>query len=60
MLIAAMLSRDLSFNKEFKLAVDVSDVGAGSVLLKEDDNGVDHPVCYFLKSLTNIREIILP
>ena len=38
-----------SFDKEFKLAVDVSDVGAGSVLLQEDDNGVDHPVCYFSK-----------
>ena len=30
--------------REFKLAVDASDVGAGSVLLQEDDNGVDHPV----------------
>ena len=38
-----------SFNKEFKLAVEASDVGAGSVLLQEDDNGVDHPVCYFSK-----------
>ena len=38
-----------SFDKDFKLAVDASDVGAGSVLLQEDDNGVDHPVCYFSK-----------
>ena len=29
-----------SFDKEFKLAVDASDVDAGSVLLQEDDNGV--------------------
>ena len=36
-----------NFNKEFKLAVDASDVGAGGVLLQEDDSGVDHPVCYF-------------
>ena len=35
-----------NFNKEFKLAVDASDVGAGGVLLQEDDSGVDHPVCY--------------
>ena len=48
-----------NFNKEFKLAVDASDVVAGSELLQEDDNGVDHPVCYFLKSLTNIKRIIL-
>ena len=38
-----------NFNKEFKLAVDASDVGAGGVLLQEYDNGVDHPVCYFSK-----------
>ena len=38
-----------NFDKEFKLAVDASDVGAGSVLLLEDDNGVDHPVCYYSK-----------
>ena len=33
-----------SFDKEIKLALDASDVGAGSVLLQEDDNGVHHPV----------------
>ena len=38
-----------NFDKEFKLAVDASDVGAGSVLLQVDDNGVDHPVCYYSK-----------
>ena len=37
------------FNKEFKLAVDASDVSAGGVLLQEDDNRVDHPVCYCSK-----------
>ena len=39
-----------NFNKEFKLVVDASDVGAGVVLLQEDDSGVDHPVCYFSKT----------
>ena len=38
-----------NFNKEFKLAVDASDVGTGGVLLQGDDNGVDHPVFYFSK-----------
>ena len=38
-----------NFNKEFKLAVDASDVGAGGVLLQADDNGVDHPVLLFQK-----------
>ena len=40
-----------SFDKEFKLVVDTRDVGAGSVLLQEDDNGVDHPDCYYSKKL---------
>lgn len=34
--------------KPFKLHVDASHVGAGAVLLQED-NGVDKPVCYFSK-----------
>ena len=38
-----------NFNKEFKLTVDASDVGAGGVVLQEDDNGVDRPVFYFSK-----------
>lgn len=32
---------------EFKLEVDASAVGAGAVLLQEDEDGIDHPVCYF-------------
>ena len=48
-----------NFTKEFKLAVDASDTGAGSVLMQEDGTGVDHPVSYFSKSLTNIKRIIL-
>ena len=39
------------FNKSFKLAVDASDIGIGAVLLQEDDNCIDHPVCYFSKKL---------
>ena len=37
------------FDKCLKLAVDASDVGIGAVLLQEDNNGIDHPVCYFSK-----------
>ena len=37
------------FDKCFKLAVDASDVGIGAVLFEEDNNGIDHPVCYFSK-----------
>ena len=39
------------FDKCFKLAVDASDVGIGAVLFQEDNNGIDHPVCYFSKKL---------
>ena len=34
---------------EFKLAVDASDIGAGAVLIQEDDSNIEHPVCYFSK-----------
>ena len=37
------------FDKCFKLAVDASDVGIGAVHLQEDNNGIDHSVCYFSK-----------
>lgn len=37
------------FSKPFKLEVDASAVGAGAVLLQEDVEGIDHPVCYFSK-----------
>ena len=38
-----------NFAKEFKLAVDASDTGAGSVLMQEDSNGVDHSAIYISK-----------
>lgn len=37
------------FHKPFKLAVDASDLGCGSVLLQEDNLGIAHPVAYFSK-----------
>lgn len=36
-----------NLSKPFTLEVDASAVGAGAVLLQEDADGVDHPVCYF-------------
>ena len=44
------------FQKAFKLAVDASDVGAGGVLLQEDESGVDHPVCYFSKKFSKCQK----
>ena len=34
-------------SRPFKLEVDASGVGAGAVLLQDDDAGVSHPVSYF-------------
>ena len=36
-----------NFECQFILAVDSSDIGAGSVLMQEDDSGLEHPICYF-------------
>ena len=44
------------FQKPFKLAVDASDVGAGGVLLQEDESGVGHPVCYFSKKFSKCQK----
>jgi len=40
----------------FKLAVDASDVAAGAVLSQEDDEGVEHPVCYFSKKFNKSQK----
>lgn len=43
------------FDQPFKLHVDASHVGAGAVLLQADDNGVDHPVCFFSKKFNSYQ-----
>ena len=40
-----------NFNALFKLFVDARDIGVGGVLLQEDLQGIDHPVCYYSKKL---------
>ena len=37
------------YEKPFKLIIDSSDVGTGSVLVQEASDGLDHPVSYFSK-----------
>lgn len=39
----------------FKLEVDASAIRAGSALLQEDCNGVDHPVCYFSRKFNRYQ-----
>lgn len=36
-----------NYSRPFSLEVDASAVGAGAVLLQDDDDGVPHPTCYF-------------
>ena len=40
------------FCKLFILNVDVSDTGVGAILLQADDEGIEHPVCYFSKKFS--------
>ena len=40
------------FDKQFKLYVDASDIGLGAVLLQEDVNGQDYPICYFSRKFS--------
>lgn len=41
-----------NFNRPFKLLCDASKVGAGAVLMQEDECGYNHPVCYFSRKFT--------
>ena len=42
--------------KSFKLIIDSSDVGAGSVLVQEASDGLDHPVSYFSKKFLKYQK----
>jgi len=39
--------------------IDKRSLGAGAVLIQNDSQGFEHPMCYFCTNLTNIREYIL-
>ena len=45
-----------NFDKPFFLAVDASNVGAGGVLMQEDEQGVEHPVSYYSKKFTPAQQ----
>ena len=42
-------------DKPFKLQVDASHVGAGGVLLQEDEFGINKPVCFFSKKFNKYQ-----
>ena len=37
------------FQKQFKFAIDASDIGCGGVLMQVGEDGINHPVSYFSK-----------
>ena len=39
-----------NFDTPFKLVIDASDIGVGSVLVQEDDEGIDHPQVFTQRS----------
>ena len=44
------------YEKPFKLIIDSSDVGTGSVLVQEASHGLDHPVSYFSKKFLKYQK----
>lgn len=42
-------------DEPFKIHVDASNVGAGAVLLQEDESGVEHPVCFFSRKFLSYQ-----
>ena len=44
------------YEKPFKLIIDSSDVGTGSVLVQEVSDGLDHPVSYFSKKFLKYQK----
>ena len=44
------------YEKPFKLIIDSSDVGTGSVIVQEASDGLDHPVSYFSKKFLKYQK----
>jgi len=44
-----------NFCKPFKLFVDACDIGVGGILLQEDLQDIDHPVCYYSRKLDSYQ-----
>lgn len=46
----------LRLEKTFKILVDASKVGAGATLFQNDDAGIEHPICFFLRKFNNYQQ----
>ena len=49
LLISEPVLKAPDFQKQFKLAIDASDIGCGGVLMQVGEDGIDHPISYFSK-----------
>lgn len=49
LLVASLVLAAPQLDQLLELQVDASNVGAGAVLMQEDEEGIDHPVAYFSK-----------
>lgn len=47
------------FDKSVKLQVDANDIDIRGVWILEDDRGIDHPIWYVSRNLTNTTTSIL-
>lgn len=48
--------RSPAVSRPFKLEVDTSPAGAQAVLIQEDSEGIDYPICYFSRKF-NIHQL---
>ena len=55
LLISSTVLAAPQLNRPFKLHVDASQVGAGAVLLQEDEQGVDLPVSFFSRKFLSYQ-----
>ena len=46
-----------NFSLPFSIAVDASDMGAGAVLLQHDNDGLEHPVCFFSRKFNQHQRV---
>lgn len=55
LLISAPVLAAPQWDRPFKMHVDASEIGAGAVLLQDDDEGIECPVCFFSRKFLSYQ-----
>ena len=55
LLCCSPVLKALDFSQPFRLAIDASGVGIGSVLLQVDSDNIEHPVSYFSRKFNSCQ-----